>query len=358
MSKRILLVIGGLATGGSERQLLYLVEALRGQEHEVTVAVWNFRDTDVYVAPIRATGATVVSIEKRGRGNKVFALGRLLRASKFDVVQSFSFYLNVGVALAAVGTGTLAIGSVRSTLALAATESGPVLGRVSARWPAVQVYNNAFAAAEARRRLWWRPRWIAIVANHIDVERFPDVEVPRNRTIAAIGSLTPVKRWERLIALAARLRDRGIEASVVIAGEGPQRPFLEAEIARCGLQDRVTLLGYVPDVQRVLAGCAFLMHVSSSEGSPNAIIEALAAGRAVIATDVGDVPRLVCDGETGFVVPFESDDVLYERAALLLTRYDLSVAMGRCARRLARERFGSASLAHETLEAYRLGGNR
>lgn len=330
-----------------------LARALRESGHDVEVAVWNFQEAEVYVDAIRASGARVVGVGGRSFLGKVSWLRRLIREERFDWAHSFSFYLNIAVAIAAAGTTTIAIGSVRSTLALAAAESGRLLGWASARWPRRQVYNNAFAASEAKKRTWWRPRRIAIVPNHVEVDEFPEVDVPPNRTIVGIGSLLAVKRWERLIALGSRLRDCGIDFRIEIAGEGPLRTSLESEIARFALQDRVTLLGYVADVSSILARCAFLVHVSESEGAPNVVMEALAAGRPVVATDVGDVARLVSDGETGFLVPSGDDGMLLDRTMVLLTDYERCATMGRRARAVSRERFGQVSLVGKILDAYR-----
>lgn len=351
-SPPLLFVIGGLGPGGSERQLVYLVTSLREQGLTTAVAVWNFRETDVYVEAIHASGVRLVSIKGESRWAKLRSLRQLIRTGGFSIVQSFNFYLNIIVAAAAFGTTSVAIGCVRSTLSLATTESGPILARLSARWPHRQVYNNTSASIEAQRRRYWRPRSIEVVPNYVDVDAFSDLPVPRRGAIVAVGSLLPVKRWDRVVGVAVRLRDHGINFHMRIAGDGPLRAWLEGEIARLGLQSQITLHGYTSEVNSILAESAFLLHVSESEGSPNAVIEALAAGRPVVATDVGDISLLVSDGDTGFVVPHGSEQILFERAAELLTNYELCAAMGLRARQTARQRFGSTSLATEMLKAY------
>ena len=356
---RFLFVISGLGPGGSERQLAFLTEALHAAGHDVMVMVWNYMETEVYVERIRAAGGTIIPASGGSVAGKWRHLRRLVRAERPDVVHSYSYYLNAVVAAAAAGSGAMAVGSVRSMLGLALHETGPLLGRASARWPRRQIYNNGSAAADAAARRWWRPRQVIVVPNHIDVESFPETPVPDGTPeIAAIGSLLPIKDWPRLLALAARLRREGVPFRVSLAGEGPLRASLEEEIARLDLGGHVTLLGHVADVKALLGRASLLVHVSSSEGSPNVVIEALAAGRAVVATAVGDVPRLVKDGKTGFVVPPGDDEQLFARAALLLRDRELRVRMGREARRAAREQFGTAALADEVLQAYRQLGWR
>lgn len=353
-------VIGSLRCGGSERQLVHLACGLRRESIDVTVVVWNFNENDANVAPLRDCGATVLAAGAGSRFAKLRALRRLLRRSSIDVIHSFSFYLNAIVAVAAAGTGAMAVGSIRSAVWQAARDSGRLLGSLSARWPRRQVSNNAAAVQEVQRRRWLRPATVAVVANFIDFETFPDVGPPRSTTprIVAIGSLLAYKRWDRLVRIGARLRDSGIHCDIVIAGDGPMRASLAAEIDRLALPDRVTLLGYIADVRQILADAWFLVHVSDTEGSPNAVVEALACGRTVVATAVGDVPALVSDGETGYVVPNGDDDALYARVAELAGDRERCTEMGRNARRMMWDRFARYSVAAATLDAYRtLRGN-
>ena len=353
MSGPFLFVTGGLGPGGSERQLLYLVRGLRAMGSEVAVAVWNFREEDVYTARIRACGVQVVEVPGVSRAAKMVSLRAIILAGDYMVVQSFSFYLNAVVAVAAWGTRTMAVGSVRSTLSRAATNAGAILGRCSARWPRRQIYNNMFAAREARKRRWWRPTHIVVVANHIDARAVRRIPASLNaHMIVGIGSLLPVKRWDRLVRALRILKSRGLQFSAVIVGDGPLRSKLEQEIASADLSGSVKLLGYIADVERLLAQCAFLVHVSDSEGSPNVVMEALACGRPVVATNVGDIPELVRDGETGFIVPPQNEEMLADRMAALLEDGDRRIAMGHEAWEFAMRRFGSSSLASETIAAY------
>jgi glycosyltransferase involved in cell wall biosynthesis len=143
-----------------------------------------------------------------------------------------------------------------------------------------------------------------------------------------------------------------------IAGEGPERSRLEGLVAERGAGDVVRLPGNREDVPALLRSARVVAHVSASEGCPNAVMEGMAAGRAVIATGVGDVPDLIADGESGFIVDPEDDGALTDRLERLLSDDALAARMGRSARAVAEREFGLDRLVAQTLDAYRAAGWR
>jgi glycosyltransferase involved in cell wall biosynthesis len=115
-------------------------------------------------------------------------------------------------------------------------------------------------------------------------------------------------------------------------------------------------LGNRHDIPSLLAGAAFLVHTGENEGCPNVIMEAMACGRAVVATDAGDVPYLISDGQTGFVVSQEDESALADRIAILLENRGLCGRMGDAGRAKAEQSFGLERLRSETFAVYRAEG--
>jgi len=105
-----------------------------------------------------------------------------------------------------------------------------------------------------------------------------------------------------------------------------------------------------------LKDATFLVHTSDDEGCPNVVMEAMACGRAVVATDAGDVPYMIEDGITGFLVRRGDDSTLVESIVRLMSDNDLTCRMGDSARAKAEEDFGLTHLGTETLAAYRMAG--
>ena len=116
--------------------------------------------------------------------------------------------------------------------------------------------------------------------------------------------------------------------------------------------------GYSDDVPGELAAATFAVHLAAAEGCPNAVMEAMACGRAVVAMAAGDVPALVEDGKTGFVVPQDDEARLVHCLATLITDRQLCRRMGEAGRRKAEQAFGLERLVAETLAAYRVAGWR
>jgi len=366
-ARPLLYVIGQLRSGGQERQLYYLIRELARQGRAVEVAVWNFDPEEPWVGPLSELRVPVHGLAGRGGpAGKICRLARLIRRIRAAVVHSYSFYTNFPTWAAAAAaatvppTETVSVGSIRSTLEQSRRESGRILGALSSWLPSHQVANSRGAEREAASRnrlLAPSPARVHVVRNGVDLDRFPATETPSGvPLLAGVGSLVPVKRWDRFVAAAAELAARGIVFRAAIAGDGPLREWLAMGIRRARLEDRFSLLGSVEDVAAFLSKASVLVHTSDVEGTPNAVIEAMAAGRPVVAWDAGDVSEVVEPGSTGFVV--SSPGELVERLAVLAADTDLRRRMGSAARARAETEFEIPRLAAETLAAYRAAGWR
>jgi glycosyltransferase involved in cell wall biosynthesis len=113
------------------------------------------------------------------------------------------------------------------------------------------------------------------------------------------GRLSKEKGHEYLLQAAALVPHLTVE----LAGEGPERPSLEAKARELGIEDRVSFLGYREDVADLLANCDVFVLPSLTEGLPVSVLEAMAASRPVIASEVGGNKEVVVHGETGLLVP-------------------------------------------------------
>ncbi len=180
-------------------------------------------------------------------------------------------------------------------------------------------------------------------------------EVPG--TIFSAASLCRRKNPLALVEALARLRDRGVDARLRLAGPASEQDYvllLRRRIAELKLEDHVSLLGSIgsEQVRAELATASVFALVSFEEGSPMGIEEAMAAGVPVVTSNRCGMPYMVRDGESGFLVnPHDTEDIA-ERLGRLLTAPGLRAAMSENSRRIAHDRFHPMTVAQRTREVY------
>jgi len=140
---------------------------------------------------------------------------------------------------------------------------------------------------------------------------------------------------------------------VLHAGSGPLREELEAMARGMHVEHVIRFLGHRDDIPSLLAGPGFLVHTSEVEGLPNAALEAMPCGCAVVGTDVGDVPFLIDDGKTLSIVSRQDETALVNRMAILLADREVSRRMGEAGRLNAEQEFSLEHLVSETFTVYR-----
>jgi glycosyltransferase involved in cell wall biosynthesis len=157
--------------------------------------------------------------------------------------------------------------------------------------------------------------------------------------IGALTVLRPEKGLDLLVEAAARLRLDFPELRVLIAGAGREEQRLRRLIAERGMEQTVLLLGFRPVVADVLAALDVAIHASYREGSPLAVLESMAAGKAIVATRVGGVPALVHDEEHALLVSPRDPTALASAVTRLLQDDQLRDRLGQNARRRQEEAF-------------------
>ncbi len=257
-----------------------------------------------------------------------------VRARTFDVVDAHYAYPD-GAAAARVARrlGRPLVVTVRGS-------DLEVLARDSARRPAIERTLRRAGAVVAvsdslRRRaldLGVPEERIHVVGNGIDLARFQVGDrgaarralglAPDERVVLSVGRLDPIKGLDLLVEAAAHLPAHGAPVRIHLVGEGPMRAPLERAVRERGLDGRVLLHGErSPDaLASWYAASDVVTLLSTSEGCPNVVIEALACGRPVVATRVGGVPELVREGETGLLVDRRDPALVAARLAEALGR--------------------------------------
>ncbi|MGH7797753.1 MAG: glycosyltransferase family 4 protein [Candidatus Binatia bacterium] len=198
---------------------------------------------------------------------------------------------------------------------------------------------------------------IRCISSGIDPGKFAGIGVPGASiddvfVVGCLAALVERKGHQYLLEAAALLKARGLKIRYEIAGDGPKRAELEAEAVRLGLRDHVRFRGFVADTAEYFAGVDLLAMPSLYEGLGVAALEAMAAGRAVIATRVGGLTESVIDGVTGFLVPPRDAAALAGAIAELVRSRSLAQTMGSRGRERARRHFSLENMARQNESYY------
>jgi glycosyltransferase involved in cell wall biosynthesis len=154
----------------------------------------------------------------------------------------------------------------------------------------------------------------------------------RERVVTIIARLYPEKNHKLLLTAFAKVCQRVKDARLLIVGEGIEREAIEDEMVRLKLEEHVTLLGVRRDVAKILAATDVFALSSVREGLPIVALEAMAASRPVVATAVGDLPLVINDRETGYIVPPNDAHALASALIELLNDENLAARVGEAAR--------------------------
>lgn len=217
------------------------------------------------------------------------------------------------------------------------------------------------ACSDAVRRFYegeLHYREVQVVLNPVDTGRFRDLPERREARkvlgfppgvviLACVAVLKAAKRHLDLLEAFRAVRVTRPHVCLLLVGDGAERQALEHRVVELGLGDSVRFLGWRSDVALILAASDLVVMASSQEGLPLAVIEAGAAGKPVVATDVGGVREVVEDGVTGFLVPAGDPHQFAETVLRLLDSPDGMQEMGQRARARVQERFAVDSIARQ-----------
>jgi sugar transferase (PEP-CTERM/EpsH1 system associated) len=203
---------------------------------------------------------------------------------------------------------------------------------------------------------------ITTIRNGVDTDRFrptdkvaarQDLGLPQDAfVVGTVGRLHPVKDHRSLISAVAHVKRAGIRAHGLIVGDGGLLQELREHAVREGLADEIHFLGARADVETILASLDVFALSSVSEGLSNVILEAMAAGRPVVATDVGGTDELVIDGVTGLLVPASNVERLGRALLDVATDADKGARFGREGRLRAEREFSMATMIRRYEDYY------
>jgi glycosyltransferase involved in cell wall biosynthesis len=380
---KILRVIARLNMGGPALHVAYLTAGLSKRGYDTTLVAGSLaRGEDSMAFVAEDLGVPIVRIDELGREISpvrdlvaTVRLARLIRRERPQILHTHTAKAGTVARVAALLTGS------RRPPIIVHTFHGHVLRgyfgplrsrffRLLERWLASRTTALIAVSPQVRDDLVElgvapQERFVVIRLGIELEERVDQAEnyraesrhylgIPEDRfAVGWIGRMTAVKRTDDILIAFKQLRDDGVEACLCLVGDGPDREHLERRAHELGVIKDTLFLGYQEEVAPFYAAFDALILPSGNEGTPVSAIEALAAGRPVVATSVGGVPDVVRDGEDGYLVGVGDTDGLADRLARLARDPDLRERMGRSGRARVLPRYGVSRLVDDVDELYR-----
>lgn len=318
----------GNRSGGSDKFGLELTKALKRDGVQVSLACLNNFDTEIArenLSALEKLSIPITFIEGKNTLTKIYSqqLADYCLNSKISIINS---HFQVGT-LAAIWARRFGFEGRIARTAHIDKEWGDgllawLLRQVFTKYVyplkidlQVGVSQNIVDSINAYPGTKWRKRKAHVIHNGIlqawfeppPIKKYPGSS---RKVIGAIGLLIERKGYQYLIASLPKVLERYPEAELVIAGEGNFRPVLEQQIRDFGLKDKVSLLGRQTDIRSWLDQMDLFVLPSLIEGLPTVVIESMARGVPVVASNIPGNDELVMDGETGWLVRARSADEL------------------------------------------------
>lgn len=331
---RICFLAGTLGQGGAERQLFYILRALR--QSGAVPRLLCLGQNEFWEDRIKNLGVPVTCVgQAKSKLKRLFRIMTELRKHLPQVFQSQHFYTSAYVGAAARLLRLCGIGALRSNGLMEVQDSGPIGGWLSLHAPQIIAANSRPAIQYAVEH-GVRPERFYFLPNVVDTEQLKPAARRSEDTVRliAVGSLLQCKRFDRFLSILARLRGEvNRQVTGVIVGAGPLRAQLEKQAEALGLlPSAVEFRGTVSDMAPVYAEADISVLTSEYEGTPNVLLEAMASGLPVVATKVGGVPEIVRQGENGFMVEPGDEASLCAALVGLINDSQMRMQMGRNAR--------------------------
>jgi glycosyltransferase involved in cell wall biosynthesis len=351
---RIAFCITELDPGGAERCFVELIERLDRERFKPVVYCLGprpIRNPTSLADRLETSGVVVHAFGARRAIQFPWIIGALVRRMKSDspqIVQSFLFHANV---LAPLAARRASVPHVLSGIRVAERRSGwhLRLSRWADRWVDRQVCVSESVRAFSATTGGLPSEKLVVIPNGVALEpfaanapaRLSDLGIaPGRRLITFIGRLDEQKGLDWLLRLLPHVFEGMPDCDLLVVGVGPQRAALAALSGQLGLADRVHFVGFRQDVPRILAASELLVLPSRWEGMPNVVLEAMAASKPVVATEVEGVAEALGPAGAQQIVRRDHGEAFAAKVRAILQNPALAGELGQANRARAEQSFG------------------
>jgi len=362
---KVLIMLTSFQIGGTERQVVNVALGLdrnRFDLHIASIHTYGALLKEIESLDVPHASFPIRSLYRFGTFLQALRLARYIRKHRIQVVHTYGLYTNLfAVPAAKLAGASVIIASVR--------DRGDILTR-SQRWFQRQVCRladcvlvNAEAIRETLVRQGYRVENLAVIRNGIVPSKFrstpgaspirQELGLPADAPVVLVLSrLNPMKGVEYFLDAAAIVARALPQVRFLIVGDGLNKFDLEERAASLGIADRVVFTGFRTDVPQLLAEASLSVLPSLSEGLSNTLLESMAAGVPVIATQVGGNPEIIEDGVSGLLVPPRDAAALAAAMNKLLSNPVLASAVREAGQRRIAEYFSMQASIQQVEQLY------
>lgn len=371
MKKNVLQLIGSFHQGGSERQAVQLTRLLRRDKtYNVRLAALN--SEGVLKPEVESLGLTDIpefklnSFYDLNFFKQLRKCARFIKENNFEIVHAHDFYTNVfGIAAARLANVKLKIASKRETFGMRTNAQNLVEKRVFNFADRIVVNSEAVKNYLIAEKI--RAEKIRVIYNGLDLQRLEPQKFARREICETLG--LPLEGRLKFVTLVANLRhtvknqpmflrtakrvaEKIPESHFVLAGEGALKTDLKNFARELNVADRTHFIGRCTRVPELLSISSVGVLTSFAEGFSNSLLEYMAAGLPVVATNVGGAAEAIIENETGFLIESDDDAAMANRLIELLENEAKIAGFGEKGRQTVKEKFSLETQLEKTLELY------
>ncbi len=371
MKKQVLQLIGSFHQGGSERQAIALTRLLNNDgSFEIFVATLN--NDGVLRHEIDAIGLSEIpefpltSFYNANFVRQVRRCANYLRDNKIDLIQTHDFYTNVFGMVAATLAGVPAlVASKRETSGVRSASQEFVEKLAFGRAHAIVV--NSKSVKKYLTDLGINTDKIKVIYNSLDLKRFAKIDQCNSNDLIKLGLPTAddiqfitivanlrhnVKNLPMLLRASKRVIGERSLAHFVIAGEGELEGELNNLAKQLGVAQNIHFIGRSTDIPALLGVSDICVLTSTAEGFANSILEYMAAGKPVVATNVGGASEVIADGVSGYLIDSDDYETMAARLIELLDDKQKAARYGAAGRRIVTGLFSESIQLRDTIGLY------
>lgn len=358
---KVAIIAGQLVVGGAERQLYLWLAHMNRDRFDPLVITLHPNHDDFWENPIEDLGIPLFRVtQKPGKLERLVEMIRILRSFKPDIIHGWHFFSSAYAGLAARILGVPCIAGIRSQYD--PEKKGLDTFLVKTNCDAVIANSNASAAAYRK----------ALGKNHQTVFTVPNavLDTPTDRGdlrkelsktynlpadaiwIYSVGRMDPLKRFDILLEMAYRLEDSPVNYYFIIVGDGPEQAQLITLAKATNIVQKVSFLGEIPNANYWMSAMDIFCFPSMSEGLPNAVMEAAAAGLPIVAWNLPFCQELLPDDSQALLLEPENLDAMAEALTQLLNSPQLRAHYGSSARAHILDNFGLHQYVHNMTHVY------